>query len=220
MTMGHTSLMRWLVGLAADHAEAGRRRVDLSEVRARRLSRREFLAGAGALGVAACSAPALRLGRERPSVAIIGGGIAGLAAALTLADAGIASTLYDSSDRVGGRMHSDTRGYWNDGQISEWCGELIDSSHRTLLSLAQRFRLPITDLLAAQPAGAEPTCYLFDQYYPKARADFDFKPVHEALQHDLRAAGYPTTSPLGRLLDIAYAPMPASTAPRPPIFHR
>src|SRR5712691_3701323 len=99
--MGHTALMRWLGRLAADHAETDRRRVDLSQVRAQTLSRRAFLVGAGALGVAACSAPALRLGRERPSVAIVGGGIAGLAAALTLADAGIASTLYDSSDRVG-----------------------------------------------------------------------------------------------------------------------
>ena len=103
--MGRTALMQWLVRLAADHGEADRRRVDLSDVRAQRLSRRAFLAGAGALGAAACSTSTLRLGRERPFVAIVGGGIAGLAAALTLADAGIASTLYDSSDRVGGRMH-------------------------------------------------------------------------------------------------------------------
>jgi monoamine oxidase len=40
-------------------------------------------------------------------VAIVGGGIAGLTAALTLDDAGVASKVFEASpDRIGGRMHS------------------------------------------------------------------------------------------------------------------
>lgn len=40
-------------------------------------------------------------------VAIIGGGLAGLSAALTLQDAGVEVEIYESSDRVGGRVATD-----------------------------------------------------------------------------------------------------------------
>src|SRR5581483_2641293 len=56
-------------------------------------------------------------GRER--IAIVGAGIAGLVAAMRLRDAGIDSTIYESSLRVGGRMHSE-RAYWADRQHTEW----------------------------------------------------------------------------------------------------
>ena len=32
------------------------------------------------------------------------------------------------------------------GQVAEWCGELIDSDHVTIRALARRFHLPLTDL--------------------------------------------------------------------------
>ena len=54
-----------------------------------------------------------RAAGSAPRVAIVGAGIAGLNAALTLQDKGIASTVYEASDRVGGRMHSDRSGYWD-----------------------------------------------------------------------------------------------------------
>ena len=41
------------------------------------------------------------------SIAVIGAGIAGLAAARTLSDAGHEVTVLESSDRVGGRVASD-----------------------------------------------------------------------------------------------------------------
>ena len=62
-------------------------------------------------------------------IAIVGAGIAGLNAALTLQDAGVGSTVYEASNRIGGRMFSATS-IWADGQVSEWCGELIDSEPR------------------------------------------------------------------------------------------
>ena len=170
---------------------------------------------------------------ERVTVAILGGGIAGLSAALTLSDAGIGATVYESSDRVGGRMYTDRSGYWANGQISEWGGELIDQGHKTILSLAQRFRLDVTSLAAAEVNGSEPTFFFDGAYYPKADADRDFQAVHNALQGDVQAASYPTTwdtqtdggrfldahsvyewielrvpgghaSPMGQLLDAAY----------------
>jgi monoamine oxidase len=66
-------------------------------------------------------------------LAIVGAGIAGLNAALTLRDKGIGSTVYEASDRIGGRMHSDRSGYWANAQVSEFCGELIDTNHTVIL---------------------------------------------------------------------------------------
>jgi|SRR5271165_5099785 len=62
-----------------------------------------------------------------------GRGIAGLSAALALKDAGFASTIYEASSRVGGRVYSDTTN-WENGQKSGWCGEFIDSGHSTVLA--------------------------------------------------------------------------------------
>ena len=168
-----------------------------------------------------------------PRIAIVGAGISGLTAALTLKDKGLAATVYEASPSIGGRMHSDRSGYWADGQVSEFCGELIDSGHTTILGLAARFGLAVDDLLAAQPPGSTDTYWFLNRRYTAAQADADFVPVREAAKKDLTAAGYPTlwnkykpagyaldhmsvhdwirtrvpgghTSPFGRLLDIAY----------------
>src|SRR6202035_1643739 len=136
--------------------------------------------------------------------AIIGGGIAGLNAALTLQDAGIGSTLYEASNRVGGRMHSDTTS-WLNGQTSEHCGELIDSKHKTILGLTTRFKLPTVDLLSAQPNMSTETDFFLGHYYTNAQANSDFKPVWNNIKADLRDAGpstlYNSFTPAGQALD-------------------
>ena len=117
----------------------------------------------------------------------MGAGIAGLNAALTLKDAGFASTIYESSDRIGGRMHSDTT-TWRNHQKSEWCGEFIDSDNPTMMSLAKRFNLTLVDEIAAQPKGSFDTLYFDGQYYSQAQADRDFVPVNAVLQQQVNAA--------------------------------
>src|SRR5713226_9321943 len=69
--------------------------------------------------------------RNMAQIAIVGAGIAGLNAALTLQDAGLSCTIYEASNRIGGRMHSDAM-TWADGMVSEWCGEFIDADHGTI----------------------------------------------------------------------------------------
>src|SRR5205823_5238470 len=133
-----------LARLAAEHEEADRRGVAPADVRAewaeRELSRREFLVAGAAAGAALTTLGTLRPSAARaastPRIAIIGAGIAGLNAALVLSDNGLLSTVYEASDRIGGRMHSDAS-TWASGQTREWCGELIDQGHKTVLSLAQ-----------------------------------------------------------------------------------
>jgi monoamine oxidase len=200
---------------------------------ARGFTRRELLAGSAASALALALPRRVRARSDDPTVVIVGGGIAGLTCALELADRGIASTVYEASGRIGGRMFTNAS-YFAAGQVAEWGGELIDTGHRTIRQLARRFDLRLDDLLDAQPPESEDTYYFFGHYYPKAQADIDFEPVFEAVVADEASAPFPTTfdaftpegaaldamsvyewiesrvpgghgSPLGMLLDTAYA---------------
>src|SRR5436305_414494 len=51
---------------------------------------------------------------QRPTVVVVGGGLAGLSAAVTAADAGWAVTLLESRTRLGGATHSFTRALGSD----------------------------------------------------------------------------------------------------------
>src|SRR5207302_10408875 len=241
--MARNRLLSRFQTLFADFDEAERSGRSVAEIRQERrlmnLTRRDFLKVTGAaVGAAALGGPAAAIAAVgRPAgtqgrIAIIGGGIAGLNAALTLQDAGIASTVYEASSRVGGRMHSDTTS-WLNGQTSEHCGELIDSGHKTILGLANRFNLPTADLLGAEPNHSTDTDYFFGRYYTETQAQADFNPVWTNVKKDVTDAGYPTlynsstqagrdldamsvydwiesrvpgghASPMGQLLDVAY----------------
>ena len=152
--------------------------------------RRDFIrVGAAAAGSAAVPQFAV-LGsskaRERERIAIVGGGIAGLVTARHLRDAGIDATIYESSSRIGGRMHSERR-YWNDGQHTEWCGAMVDSTHVNIHRLARRFGQGLLDTYSGRPAHARDTCYLEGRYYSMADADRDFAKVYPVLKSQLDA---------------------------------
>ncbi|MBL0216236.1 MAG: FAD-dependent oxidoreductase [Myxococcales bacterium] len=174
-----------------------------AEQRAAKLSRRTFLAGAAA-GAAALAIPRGARAAGQPTVTVVGGGIAGLTCALTLRDKGYASTVYEASGRVGGRMFSNTN-YFAGNQVSEWCGELIDTGHKTVRNLATRYNLTLDDLHAVEPAGSHETYFFNGQYYSKADATADFLDILDIVDADVNAAGYPTlynaSTPDGRELD-------------------
>src|ERR1700693_4441957 len=211
--MARTPLLSRFQELFDDFNEAERsgRTVESvqQERRQMRISRRDFLkVGGAAVGVAALSGPmaawaAVNKGNQG-RIAIVGGGIAGLNAALTLQDAGITSTVFEASGRVGGRMHSDTTS-WLNGQTTEHCGELIDSKHKTILGLANRFKLATADLLAAEPVHSTDTDYFQGGYYTTAQENVDFNPVWTAVKKDLNSAPFPTLynsfTPAGQALD-------------------
>ena len=203
--MARTPLMRALQALAREHRQASALGVDVEELHEQtsegRISRREFVKRSGAAGAAVAIGAPLAFARPAraaagPRIAVIGGGIAGLSAALALQDKGVIADVYESSSRVGGRMHSDWQefgtGFWANGQQAELCGELIDTNHKTILQLAQRFGLATADLLQAQPNGTEDTYWIFGADYPYAQASADFKPVHNVLQGQVQQTSYPT----------------------------
>lgn len=240
--MARSPLLSRFQALFEDFEEAERSGRSVAAVQDERrrngLTRRDFLKVAGvAAGAAALTPGAVFATSGKPAgnqgrIAIIGGGIAGLNAALTLQDAGITSTVYEASGRVGGRMHSDTTS-WLNGQTTEHCGELIDTKHKTILSLANRFNLPTADLIGAEPVHSTDTDFFFGSYYTQAQANADFGPVWNAVKSDLTEARFPAlynsftqaaynldqmslynwietrvpgghTSNMGQLLDVAY----------------
>jgi len=151
------------------------------------------------------SLPSFARGRGRERIVIVGAGIAGLVTAMHLHDFGIEATIYESSLRVGGRMHSE-RTYWDDGQHTEWCGAMVDSTHAVMQTLARRFSLALLDTHAAWPPRARDTCFIGSSYYSMADADRDFAKIYPVLQDQLAHVNATTTyanaTPIARRLDL------------------
>ncbi|MFG2775449.1 flavin monoamine oxidase family protein [Streptomyces sp. NPDC048350] len=210
--MARTNPMHLLHRLAAEHADARRLNLPVDELRGMwsdPMGRRSLLKYAAAAGMAvtaatAVSRPAVARAVTPARVAVVGAGISGLTAALTLQDAGLSPTLYEADpSRVGGRMWTQ-RSHWAYGQTSEIGGELIDTSHKKMLELCRRFDLPVEDFLGGGPTGAEEVLWFNGAYYPRHQADEDFKAVYQALRRDLSEAGEVTwnrTTPTGTALD-------------------
>lgn len=127
-----------------------------------------------------------------PRIAIVGAGIAGLTAALTLQDAGLSCDIYEASRRVGGRMHSDAT-TWQAGQVSEWCGEFIDGDHTTILQLIARFGLQTTLRDQGQGSRQPSFIYLLGRYYRPEELSRDVEALAPIALQQLRDVGFPTT---------------------------
>jgi len=187
--MAHTPLAQWLQGI----------------------SRRQFLQAAA---VAALS-PALPLtlpfrtaeasrARGEARIAIVGGGLAGLTCAYRLKQAGYLATVYEATDRLGGRCWT-RRGEFAEDQLAEHGGELIDTGHIEIRQLARELGLTLDNLYQAERQGTEPVYYFGGRPYTYAEATDDIKQIWQKVHRDLSEAGYPTlynrSTPRGRELD-------------------
>ena len=159
-------------------------------------------------------------------IAIIGGGIAGLTCAYQLKQAGVEATVYEAAGRVGGRMMS-ARGMANDGQVIELGGELIDTDHLVVQTLAATFNLTLDDLPAVT-AGLKQDVFFFDnRELSEAELVAAFTPVAVKMAEAITAsdasrdefarldnlsipqwleteAGLAPTSLIRRLLEVSY----------------
>jgi monoamine oxidase len=111
-------------------------------------SRRDVLRGllaAGALAPIASACGDNTGPGPQPSIAIVGGGIAGMACAHFLALAGVRAEVYEASMRIGGRMYT-ARGMLQGGQLCELGGELVDTDHVVLPALAASYGCTLDDL--------------------------------------------------------------------------
>jgi monoamine oxidase len=127
-----------------------------------------------------------------PRIAIIGAGIAGLNAALTLQDAGLACDIYEAADRVGGRIHSDTT-TWTDGLVSEWCGEFIDADHTAMHELIARFALETRALDRGGMGRSRPLFYFDGRARRADELAEGFEALAPVLSQQYQAVGFPTT---------------------------
>ena len=194
-----SSLMRLVQGLArrarpgpADEHEALaalRTREALARKAQARESRREALRrGAALLGAGLVPLPVVAGAPSAPTIVVAGGGLAGLAAAWSLARAGHAVTLVEAAPRVGGRCWTERKAF-DEGQIAERGGELIDTAHDEIIDLALALGLSLDDLAVASPRGTEGVAFIDGRRYSDADAVADFARLWPALQRDSKRLG-------------------------------
>lgn len=111
----------------------------------RGFSRRHFMQGA-AVGSAAllagCASATRRVtAADVGDVVILGAGFAGLTASYTLERYGITPTIYEATDRIGGRVVSVS----HEGVPLELGGEFVDTEHTHLLALIKTLGLELHD---------------------------------------------------------------------------
>ena len=122
------------------------------------MSRREFLVNSGA-AVASLGTLYLFTGfasgnllKREKNIAIVGAGLAGLNAAYTLQKAGLYSTVYEASNRAGGRVFTGSN-LIGENLTTEVGGEFIDSTHTDMFALATEFGLELIDTQAESLVG-------------------------------------------------------------------
>ncbi len=169
------------------------------------VDRRSFLGAMPAAAMAIAWPGQMQRGRHQTgTIAVVGGGLAGLTCAYRLHQRGLHATVFEANTRFGGRCWT-RRGDFAAGQIAEHGGELIDQSHHAIRSLAQEFNLQTANVLAAQANGTETRYHFFGSNYPRQIAAKDLRDVWKQMHRDLIDAGYPTTytnsTARGRQLD-------------------
>jgi monoamine oxidase len=151
--MGRTAAFRqWLrvvaLGEALDtRGVPSREGIEISRgARSRRDFLRTAVGGATAGLVAARAfrpglAWAVQPSKVNAGIAVVGAGLAGLTCAWELARRGVAATVYEASDRVGGRCLS-LEGVFP-GQVVELGAELIDTTHSAMKGYARDLGLTL-----------------------------------------------------------------------------
>jgi monoamine oxidase len=230
--MPHTPLAKLLRHAASTAAQSAERdgRTDDSA-----MSRRKFIRTVST-ATAGLALPSSLFDTRRVAtssrVVVVGAGLAGLTCAYRLQRSGIIVTVYEANTRLGGRCWT-RRGDFDQEQIAEHGGELIDQGHTAIRHLAQELRLPLDNLLQAEPNGSTMFLHFDGVAYSYRDAVRDLKQIWQPLHRDLIEAGYPTLynnytargaqldqmsvsdwinqtvpgglgSPLGQLLQVAY----------------
>ena len=140
--------------------------------------------------------------KNQPSVAIVGGGIAGLHAAYILQKSGIVAQVYEADKRLGGRINTQSD-IFGKGLTTEFGGEFVDSNHEDMLSLAKEFGLElldtekdITDNKLIKDA------YFFNnQHYSEKEVINEFRKIVKTLKRDKAKCGEDFDTPYAEALD-------------------
>jgi monoamine oxidase len=138
-----------------------------------RASRRRFLKSGAAAALAATSGGALSscVRSESPAlgpidadarIAVVGAGLAGLAAAHALRKGGLRPMVYEAATRSGGRIFTGTD-VVVDGFTTELGAEFIDSNHADVFALIREFELETIDTASEAEAALTKESYFFGE---------------------------------------------------------
>jgi monoamine oxidase len=162
-----------------------------AELARKLISRRGALVGAGALAASAlgvAKAPRAVAARDA-SVVVIGAGLGGLACTYRLHRHGVAATLYEAQERLGGRCFS-IRGFFRADQTAEHGGQYIDSRHRHIRSLAKELGIGLVDTFEQSfPAGNLDPLWLDGALRDPAEVFAEFDLFIDRLRADYRRVG-------------------------------
>lgn len=139
-----------------------------------------------------------------PNVIIVGAGLAGLTCAYHLLKHGIVTTVYEASNRIGGRCWTKRSGF-SENQIIERGGELIDSNHKEIIGLITELDLTLDDLLKSEKKNTKPVFFINNTNFSVDDANKIFFEIHKKVKKDIELAGFPTLysyyTKHGKLLD-------------------
>lgn len=138
----------------------------------------------------------------KPTVAILGAGIAGLTAAHYLNKSGIHPTIYEANSFVGGRMQTAVNKI-NDNVTSEIGGEFIDSNHYEIRRLIKEFGLDLKDHTKDPlntPATKE-TYFIDGHRYKLREVIHNFNGFAPKIQKDQKSCGENYDTPAAEALD-------------------
>jgi monoamine oxidase len=168
-----------------------------------------------------------RVKGEAPRVAVVGAGLAGLAAAYLLQQGGCRTAVFEAAGQVGGRIRTERAAH---GAVLECGAEFVDTQHVEVLALIRHLGLPMIDLQAPADAGLRLACHFDGQHYsvdafeaafarllPQIRADFApcspratrRRHTPADRRHDMRSLaeylhGLDAEPWLRRLIEVAY----------------
>jgi len=164
-----------------------------SEIEIKKVPNRRKFIGDMAKAAAIISIPALynacnpKNKSTQPVIAIIGGGIAGLHAAFILKNAGYNATIYEATQRPGGRILT-VNDMMGPGLWTEMGGEFIDTTHEDMRNLAAHFNLPLLDRASPQNVKLKEYAYFFQQRHLQ-EADLlkALQPYREQIKKDIES---------------------------------
>jgi monoamine oxidase len=158
------------------------------------IARRHVLAMLGT-GAMAMAAPPVLAGQPARSVAIVGGGLAGLNALRILTEAGVDAHLYEARPRLGGRVLT-LRGMLVPGLWEELGGQLVNTDHKDMIDLAKLFGIRLID---KKPLGSHERVIKDGRRVATRQLAKDLSPIASQIARDSQALDKHKLAALARL---------------------
>lgn len=123
---------------------------------------------------------------DRGRVVIVGAGTAGLTTAYRLHQAGVKTSVYEGSRRVGGRMFTEPN-FNADGMFCERGGEMVDTQHTDLIALCTELGLAIQEVKNVPGAVTRDWYFIGGHMRSEEEVIAAFTPLAQILAKDIAA---------------------------------